>query len=263
MTQNRRVALITGASRGIGAELAKVCAANNHALALVARNGDKMAALARDIGESGGAAPIVIPLDLASPGAGDRLVEAMARADATPDILINDAGYGLMGVARDLDVAEQLGMIDLNVRALTELTLRFLPDIAASRGRILNLASVAAFVPGPGMAVYYASKAYILSFSQALHQELKSAGVSVTALCPGPVHTGFGARAGTSKDMAGGSLVVDVAEVARYGYRAMMAGKRVAIPGRLNLAIATLIPFVPAALKLPVLAGIQMRRRAR
>ena len=145
----------------------------------------------------------------------------------------------------------------------SDLTLRFLPEIAANRGRILNVASVAAFLPGPGMAVYYASKAYVLSFSQALHEELRPVGVSVTALCPGPVPTGFGARAGVTKDMAGGALVVDVGAVARYGYRAMMAGRRLAIPGRLNQAIAALVPFVPRALTLPALARIQMRRRAR
>ena len=262
MTQDQRVALISGASGGIGAELAKVCAAKGHALALVARDGDKMAALAREIGASGGMSPLVVPLDLTSPGAADALAAALARAGATPEILINNAGYGLLGSARDLDREGQLGIIDLNIRALSELTLRFLPDITANRGRILNVASVAAFLPGPGMAIYYASKAYVLSFSQALAEELKGAGVSVTALCPGPVKTGFGARAGTTKDMAGGALLVDVAEVARVGYRAMMAGKRVAIPGRLNQAITTLLPFVPAALKLPALARIQMRRRA-
>jgi len=263
MTQSKRVTLITGASGGIGAELAKVCAADGKALALVARDGDKMSSLARAIGKQGGSTPIVIPLDLASPSAADELVVALARLGATPEILINNAGYGLLGAARELDVAEQLGIIDLNIRALSALTLRFLPDLVANRGRILNVASVAAFLPGPGMAIYYASKAYVLSFSQALSEELKRAGVSVTALCPGPVHTGFGARAGTRKDMAGGSLVVDVTEVAEYGYRAMMAGKRVAIPGRLNRIIATVVPMIPAALKLPILAGIQMRRQAR
>jgi short-subunit dehydrogenase len=262
-TRGRSVALITGASGGIGAELAKVCAAKGHALALVARNGDKMSNLARTIGESGGAAPIVIPLDLASPSAGAELVACLARAGATPEILVNNAGYGLLGAAGALEIAGQIGIIDLNIRALSELTLRFLPSLIANRGRILNVASLAAFLPGPGMAIYYASKAYVLSFSQALAEELKGAGVVVTALCPGPVPTGFGERAGTGEDLAGGSLVVDAAEVARYGYRAMMAGRRVAIPGRLNQALATLLPLVPTALKLPVLAGIQMRRRAR
>lgn len=262
MTQAAGVTLITGASGGIGAELANVCAANGHALALAARDGDKMRALARTIGESGGRAPLVIPADLTKPGAADELGEALARANAAPAILINNAGYGLLGAACDLDMDAQLGIVDLNIRALTELTLRFLPQIVASKGRILNVASVAAFTPGPGMAVYYASKAYVLSFSQALHEELRPVGVSVTALCPGPVPTGFGARAGVTKDMAGGALVVDVGAVARYGYRAMMAGKRVAIPGALNQTLAALLPFVPAAVKLPALARIQMRRRA-
>jgi short-subunit dehydrogenase len=256
----RRVALITGASGGIGWELAKICAAEGHALALVARDGEKMAALAREIGASRGAAPLVIALDLTAPGAAEELSRSLALAGAAPDILINNAGYGLLGSVRRLDPAEQLGMIDLNIRALTELTLRFLPDLIANRGRILNLASVAAFVPGPGMAVYYASKAYVLSFSQALNQELKGVGVSVTALCPGPVHTGFGLRAGTTRDMAGGALLVDVVDVARYGYRAMMAGKRRATPGLLNQAAVVIAPLLPRALVLPALARIQSRR---
>ena len=263
MTQAKGLALITGASGGIGAELAKVCAANGHPLALAARDGDKMQALARMIGESGGRAPLVIPVDLTRPGAADDLAEQLARAKAAPAILINNAGYGLLGAAGELDIGAQLGIVDLNIRALTELTLRFLPRIVVVKGRILNVASVAAFTPGPGMAVYYASKAFVLSFSQALHEELKGSGVSVTALCPGPTPTGFGARAGVTKDMAGGALVVDVGTVARAGYRAMMAGKRVAIPGALNQTLAALLPFVPAALKLPVLARIQMRRGVR
>jgi short-subunit dehydrogenase len=263
MTQARRVALITGASGGIGAELAKVCAADGKALALVARDGAKMNALAKTIGVSGGMAPLVIALDLSLPGAADRVAASLAQANATPEILINDAGYGLLGAASVLDPAAQLGIVDLNIRALTELTLRFLPEIIANRGRILNLASVAAFTPGPGSAVYYASKAYVLSFSRALWQELKGNGVTVTALCPGPVHSGFGKRAGSSKDMAGGMLVVSAQEVARRGYRAMMAGRRVEVPGVLNKIVVALLPFVPHALTLPVLARIQTRRRAR
>lgn len=255
--------MITGASAGIGAELAKVCAANGHALALVARDGDKMKVLAQAIGVSGGRAPLVIPLDLAAPGATDRLAAALAQANVTPDILINNAGYGLLGPASALDPAAQLGIVDLNVRSLTELTLRFLPELIANRGRILNVASVAAFLPGPGMAIYYASKAYVLSFSQALSQELKRKGVSVTALCPGPVQTGFGARAGTSKDMAGGAMLVEAEDVARRGYRAMMAGKRVEVPGLLNKIVVALSPVIPRALTLPALARIQMSRRAR
>ena len=129
-------------------------------------------------------------------GAADALSERLAEAGLAPNFLVNNAGFGLMGRAIELDAAEQLAIVDLNMRALTALTLRFLPSIVAAKGGVLNVASVAAFMPGPGFAVYYATKAYVRSFSEALSQELKPSGVKVACLCPGPVHTGFQARAG-------------------------------------------------------------------
>src|SRR5947209_14952341 len=200
-SEGRRVAIITGASDGIGAELARLMAKKGHDLALVARRRERLEALAAEIAATGRPLPLVIPLDLAEPNAPDALVQALRQAGAEPAILVNNAGFGLQGQVADLDAAEQLRMVDVNVRALTALTLKFLPDLIRNRGRLLNVASVAAFLPGPGMAVYYATKAYVLSFSEALSQELAGKGVSVTALCPGPVPTGFQVAAGMTRDL--------------------------------------------------------------
>ncbi|KIZ38410.1 SDR family NAD(P)-dependent oxidoreductase, partial [Rhodopseudomonas palustris] len=164
-----RVALITGASAGIGLELARIFAADAHRVALVARRADRLTALADEIVAAGGSAPIIIPCDLAVPGATDQVAAALQAAGVEVDYLVNNAGYGLFGRATDLDRADQLAMIDLNIRVLTDLSLRFADSIARHRGGILNLGSIAGFLPGPGMAVYYASKAFVLSFSEALH----------------------------------------------------------------------------------------------
>ena len=254
------VALVTGASSGIGADLARIFAREGHRLALTARRADLLEALADEIAASGAPRPLVLPLDLAAPGAADDLAARLAAEGARCAILVNNAGYGLIGAAATLDRAEQVGMIDLNVRALTDLTLALLPQIRAARGRILNVASLAAFSPGPGMAVYYATKAFVLSFSEALGQELKRDGVAVTALCPGPTPTGFFDRAGATGDPFGPMPKITSAEVAELGFRGLMAGKRVVLPGKVNRLIAVLSGVAPRGLVLPVLARMQMRR---
>ena len=198
MSGLRPVTVITGASAGIGAALARVFARNGHALALVARREDRLHALADEIAAAGGARPLVIVADLQRSDAARPIGEALAAQGAEPQFMVNNAGFGLVGTAAALDRAEQLAMIDLNVRALTELSLAFVDSLARHRGGILNVGSMAGFLPGPGMAVYYATKAYVLSFSEALHSELKSRGVRVSVLCPGPVPTEFAARAGIS-----------------------------------------------------------------
>ena len=186
--ERRGLAIVTGASDGIGAELARVFAMRGHDLALVARRADRLEALADEIVAKGAQRrPLVVALDLGEPGAVDALARALDAAGAQAEILVNNAGFGLLGPVETLDAAGQLGMIDLNVRALTALTLRFLPDIVARRGGILNVASIAAFMPGPNFAIYYATKAFVLSFSEALSQELRASGVKVSCLCPGPV----------------------------------------------------------------------------
>ncbi len=190
------VALITGASAGIGADLARVFAEHGHELVLVARREAQLAALAEEIAARAGQLPLVLPIDLTQRDAVAKISAELSSRGLEPQFVVNNAGFGLSGAAASLDHGEELAMIDLNVRVLTELSLAFVDALARQRGGILNVASIAAFLPGPGMAVYYASKAYVLSFSEALHQELSGRGVRVSALCPGPVATEFQARAG-------------------------------------------------------------------
>lgn len=239
------VAVITGASAGIGAALAHVFADHGHALVLIARHGPQLKALADIIEERGRRRPHVIVVDLALPEVAARIDDELRDSGLEPQFLVNNAGFGLVGHAASLDRTDQLAMIDVNVRALTELSLRFAESIARHRGGILNVASVASFVPGPGMAVYHATKAYVLSFSEALHRELGAQGVRVTALCPGPVRTEFQARAGMSEGHFPRFLVRGAERVAREGYEGLMHGRRVVIPGSANKAAAFLVRMLP------------------
>ena len=255
---SRNVTLVTGASGGIGADLARVFAAHGHDLALVARSKDQLDALAAEIAAAGRPRPLVIVEDLAKPDAADRVAAALAAAGASPDILVNNAGYGLLGDVATLDPTAQLGIVDLNVRALLALTLRFLPAIKSARGKILNVASVVAFFPGPGLAVYYASKAFVLSFTQALGYELREAGVTVTALCPGVTTTGFQDRAGFGSDMILMRFgAATSASVAAAGYAGLMAGRRTVIPGLANKLLCYSAPLLPRAILLPMIAAMQ------
>ena len=225
-----RVTLITGASAGIGTELARVFASNGHRVALVARRAERLAALAGEITASGGAAPIVIACDLEQPDAGDKIAAALAAEGAEVEFVVNNAGFGLFGKAVELDRAEQLAIIAVNILAMTDLSLRFSDSLTRHRGGILNLGSLAGFLPGPGMAVYYASKAYVLSFSEALRQELAPRGVRVTTLCPGSVSSEFQARAGLKPGFEHEILNVSASDVAQAGYRGLMANKRAVLP---------------------------------
>ena len=266
----RKVVLVTGASLGIGAELARVFASHGHDLALAARSRDRLEALADEIAASGAASgiirsgilrPIVIEIDVARPGAADALAARLIAEGASVEILVNNAGFGLIGPASALARDEQIEMVDLNVRALTDLTLAFLPDIRASRGRILNVASVAAFLPGPGMAAYDASKAFVLSFSEALWFELREEGVAVSALCPGPTASGFGARAGVHPGMLDSVRGLTAAQVAQAGYEGLMAGRRVVVPGFGFRVSAWFGRFAPRLLVMSFVARVQMKRR--
>jgi short-subunit dehydrogenase len=250
MPDLKPVAVITGASAGIGAALANVFADNGHALVLVARRAPQLKALADAIEERGHARPHVIALDLAQADAATRIEDELRENGLEPKFLVNNAGFGLLGTAASLDRAEQLAMIDLNVRALTELSLRFAASLIRHRGGILNVASVASFMPGPGMAVYHATKAYVLSFSEALHRELGSQGVRVTALCPGPVETEFMARAGIPENYFPHFLSRSAPRVAQEGYDGLMRGRRVVIPGSNNKATAWLARMLPRRLVL-------------
>ncbi len=258
----RRVTLITGASGGIGAELARVFARHGHDLALVARSHAKLEALADEIAASGRPRPLVLVFDLIERGAATQIAAALEAAGAAPEILVNNAGFGLAGESAFLDPAEQLAIVDLNIRAVVEITLGFLPAIRAARGKILNVASVAAYFPGgPGMAVYYASKSFVLAFSLALHQELRSHGVVVSALCPGYTKTDFQARAGFGANMDLSRLPASTAmEVAEAGYAGLIAGRREVVPGFLNKVGTMLLPFLPKGTILAVISRMQQNR---
>lgn len=254
------IALITGASEGIGAELARIFAAGGHRVALVARREDRLRALADELSASGAAPPLVIACDLGDPDAGEAIAAALAAADVEPDHVVNNAGYGLFGEAAELSLAAQLDMIAVNIRALTDLSLRFAEPLRRHRGGVLNVGSVAGFLPGPRMAVYYATKAYVLSFSEALHQEMKPHGVRVTALCPGPVPTGFQRRAGFAPGGRSPAVVTDAHGVALAGYRGLMAGRRLVVPGLGNRIATLALRAVPRGLVVRAMGAIQRRR---
>jgi short-subunit dehydrogenase len=262
VTQEKRpITLITGASAGIGAALAHEFAAHGHELVLVARREQALGVLADAIAAKGANRPTVLRADLARADAVQEIAEALDQRGLEPDVVVNNAGFGLLGAADELDRAEQLAMIDLDVRALTDLSLAFIDSLKRRRGGILNVASIAAFLPGPGMAVYYASKAYVLSFSEALHRELKPKGVRVTVLCPGPVPTEFQARAGMSGDAFPRLLTRSAERVARDAYRSLMQGRRVVVPGSANRVVATMIRLTPHRILLELIARQQRGRR--
>jgi short-subunit dehydrogenase len=239
----RAVTLITGASAGIGMALARVFAAHGHALVLVARRGEALDRLAATIEVQGHERPHVMAIDLAAPEAPAQIAGNLAALELEPETVVNNAGFGLSGGAATLDMAEQLAMIDLNVRTLTDLSLRFVDCLTRHRGGILNVASVAAFMPGPGMAVYHATKAYILSFSEALHHELKRRGVRVTVLCPGPVETEFQKRAGLAAGRFPRALLRTSGRVAEDGYAGLANGRRLVVPGFAN-QVAAFLPRI-------------------
>ena len=202
MAALKPVTLITGASAGIGAALAHQFASNGHELVLVARRAAQLNELAGAIEARGLPRPQVIAADLTKSDAPAMIADELRARGLEPNFVVNNAGFGLVGTAAELDRAEQLAMIDLNARTLTDLSLRFVDSLARHRGGILNVASVASFMPGPGLAVYYATKAYVLSFSEALHHELEPKGIRVTALCPGPVATEFQAAPECPRDIS-------------------------------------------------------------
>jgi uncharacterized protein len=255
-----RVTLITGASAGIGTELARIFATKGHRVALVARRADRLAALADEIVAAGGAAPILIACDLEQADAPDKIVAALDAEGVEVEYVVNNAGFGLFGKAIELDRAEQLGMIAVNIRAMTDLSLRFSDHLIRHRGGILNVGSISGFMPGPGMAVYYASKAYVLSFSEALRGELAPHGVRVTALCPGPVPSEFQARAGFEPGLDSFILNVSPADVAKAGYRGLMANKRAVLPGLGIKIVPFLLRLFPRGFILAAVGRLQLRK---
>jgi short-subunit dehydrogenase len=258
----RPITLITGASSGIGVALARVFAGNGHELALVARRKARLEALADEIESSTGKRPLVIAADLARVDAPTKIAQALADAGAEPQYVVNNAGFGLFAAAADGGRDRQLEMIDVNMRALTALSLMFAPALERHRGGVLNVGSMAGFMPGPGMAVYYASKAYVRSLTDALHREWRRRGIRVTNLAPGPVPTEFGRHAGIREDTAPQWLTQSAERVAAAGYRGLMRGKPLVVPGALNRAAIALVRFVPAAVLLTVIERRQSQRKA-
>jgi hypothetical protein len=229
----RGTALVTGASAGLGAEFARLCAAGGYDVVLVARSAPRLAALAASLASTYSVKARPLVADLSSPAAPP---EIFAQMSGTPvDLLINNAGFGVRGAYAETDWARESSLMQVNMVSLAHLTKLFLPEMLRRRsGRILNVASTAAFVPGPFMAVYYASKAFVLSFSEALSNEVEGTGVSVTVLCPGPTRTEFAEAAGIADSSLFHGPTMGAAEVALVGYRAMMAGKPSVIAGARN-----------------------------
>lgn len=242
-------ALITGASGGIGRDLAIEHARAGGHVILVARREDRLQALAAELIDHHGIEAITIAVDLAAPGAPARLHADIASRGLVVDTLINNAGFGGLGRFAEIEPERHARMIQLNVLALTELTRAFLPEmIARGTGRILNVASVAAFVPGPHQATYFATKAFVLSLTEALAVELEGSGVTVTALCPGATSTGFAEAAGAQKLQFFQKGAASSAAVARFGYQAMLRGQTVAIHGARNRMTPTLLRLLPRRL---------------
>jgi len=257
-TGQRRWALITGASSGIGRELATLCAADGHSVVLVARRSGLLESLAAELAARYRVETCAIPLDLRDRAAVEELTRALERRAIVPSILINNAGVGLFGLHADVALEDELGLVDLNIASVVALTKRLLPGLRAlGQGRIMNVASIASFVPGPYMAVYYATKAFVLSYSEALAYELAGSGVTVTALCPGPTASEFQARAGVGHSV-GRSLVrmARADAVARSGYRAMQAGRRVVVPGFANRVMVAMLRILPRRLVTAAVAAM-------
>lgn len=253
-------ALITGASGGIGYQLAVVCARHGFDCVLVARSGDRLNELASRLEAEHRVKTLVLAKDLARSAAVDEIFEEVTAAAITVELLVNNAGFSVFGPFAETELSKELELLQVNVVALTALTKLFLPAMLARRsGRILNLASTAAFEPGPLMAVYYASKAYVLSLSEALANELRGSGVTVTALCPGPTRTGFQARGGLEDSKLVQGQIADASSVAEAGYAGLMAGKTLVIPGFTN----KLVPWMSRVLPRRVVPELVRRAQER
>ncbi len=243
----RKVALITGASAGIGMALADVFSRQRNNLILAARRGDRLHEIADELRERDGIDVYVLVADLAAPDGSKGLYAEVQRLDLDVEYLVNNAGFGTYGPFAEIDADRSTDLVRLNVGAVTELSALFLPAmVERGSGRIMNVASMAAFQPGPLMAAYYASKAYVLHFSEALSEELEGSGVTVTALCPGAVQTEFQDVAAMHESgLVAGKRLISVATVAEIGYRAMMNGKPIVIPGFMMNLMAFGVRFAP------------------
>ena len=254
-----QTALVTGASAGIGVDLAECFAKDGYNVILAARTESALREVAERLAKAYKITATAIAADLQAPGGGTKLADEIKKKGLSVDVVVNNAGYGQAGGFNGSDKAVQLGMIDLNDRALVELTHIYWPTMLANkRGGVLNVASTAAFQPGPLMAIYYASKAFVLSFSEALWEEARDTGVHVSCLCPGPTVSKFRERAGTGKTrLSRAGTPMPSMTVARMGYNAWRANKRVMITGFRNRLTARLAPFLPRTTLLRIVRNIQ------
>jgi short-subunit dehydrogenase len=261
-TTQKRTALITGASGGIGLELAKLFARDAYNLVLVARNADKLAQVKTELEKRRGVTVRTIARDLSDPTSPHDIFTELDTTGVQIDALVNNAGYALFGPFAEAAEQEVLDMLQVNIMALTHLTRLFLPSmLARGQGRILNLGSTAAFLPGPLMAIYYASKAYVLSFSEAIAEEVKGTGVTVTVLCPGSTETGFQKRANMENSrLVANRRLPDAASVARAGYKAMIQGKTLEVPGLGNNMVPLMARLAPRRLVPAIVKRSQERR---
>jgi short-subunit dehydrogenase len=237
----KRIALITGASAGLGVEFARLLSSRGHALVLAARRGERLESLARELGHARAG-----EIDLSKAGSADRLMADVKAAGEEVEMLVNNAGFGLIGRFAELDAGRLREMIDLNVGTLTDLCRAVAPGmIERKSGGIVNVASIAAFQPGPKMAVYFATKAYVLSFTEALHEELKPHGIKVSCLCPGPTRTEFGEVAGFGGSAMFDRVAMEAPEVVRAGLDGLDRNHAVVVPGLVNKAVAASTRFAP------------------
>lgn len=254
-----KTVLITGASGGLGYEFAKLFAKDKYDLVLVARNKEKLTETAKELKNINDNIFIkIIPEDLSDPTTPQKIYDELKTDGITIEVLVNNAGFATYGNFYELDEKKEMEEIEVNVKTLTHLTRLFLPDMVERKyGKILNIASVAAFQPGPFMAVYYATKAYVLHFSEAIAEELKGTGVTVTVLCPGPTKTGFQNRAGMQKVKSFTAHTMNAQTVAKIGYEGLMKEKRIVVPGLRNTIMSQAYRIVPRSLVTRVAKNMQ------
>lgn len=255
MAQSRPLAVVTGASSGIGVDLARCAAADGYDTLLIARRADRLHEVAASLpGQS-----LVMELDLSKPAPGAAVLEHLAGIGRTADVLINNAGFGQTGLIAEIDLERQADMVNVNIRAVVDLAAALLPQmLAARRGGIINVASTAAFQPGPNLAVYYASKSFVLSFSEALTEECRGTGVTISALCPGPTESEFKTLAEMDKSrLFAFARLMKSEDVARIGWTGFRKKKRVVIPGLAPQILAIAAKFSPHAILLPAVKYLQ------
>jgi short-subunit dehydrogenase len=256
----RKTVLITGVSGGIGKELADRFAKGGHNIVLVARNKGKILELAQEYEEKYGIQATAIAKDVAAPRVPEEIFMELKEKGIIVDYLVNNAGFGLFGTFMETDMVQEINMIEINIKALTVMTKLFLPDmIKRGQGGVMNVASLVGFFPGPMMSVYYATKAYVLSFTEGLENEVRGTGVTITALCPGLTSTGFVDRSGMGASKMLNGAIMDAGQVAEKGYRGFLRGKRLIMPGTRNRFIAFLPRLLPRKLMTRIIRSSQDR----